>query len=162
MPLRCSVRWAARSGTGRGRADPGRHRWCSRCSVGSLAGPLTPLTGPLAPHRLMSSRCVVVGFRSRLWVISGAEVSIHPNNAGRQKKRPLPGTSGIPGSQGSPARQLALPSGCAGWQTARVGDYATRPSQCRYRAPSSTNGPFDNYDSRNHLRFGTGSQDPCP
>jgi hypothetical protein len=45
-PLRCSIRWAARSGTGRDRAGPGRHRWCSRCTVDSPAGPLTPLTGP--------------------------------------------------------------------------------------------------------------------
>jgi len=48
MPLRCPIRWAARSGTGHDRAGPGRHRWCSRRSVGSPAGPLTPVTGPLA------------------------------------------------------------------------------------------------------------------
>ena len=47
-PLRCSIRWAARSGTGHGRAGPGRHRGYSRCSVGSPAGPLTPMPGPLA------------------------------------------------------------------------------------------------------------------
>ena len=47
-PPDCPIRWAARSGTGHDRAGPGRHRWCSRCSVGSPTGPLTPVTGPLA------------------------------------------------------------------------------------------------------------------
>jgi len=43
------------------------------------------------PHRqwfrLMGIRCVVVGFRARLGVLSGAEISIHPNNAETREKR---------------------------------------------------------------------------
>ena len=95
MPPRCSIRWAARSGTGRDRAGPGHHRWCLRCSVGSPVGSLTPSTGPFATastvvpsewHSLCRCR---ISVPSR-GAISGAEPSIHPDNAGSRRKCPRP------------------------------------------------------------------------